>query len=180
MVEDSHVPANGVETPSSRPLLSTEYMSHAYQRKSTETPAETDRFFDSTRQLSRLTSKQALRWLVTVMFAVFIIVTLKIYGRKGNFSSREKTIFNTIATALALGLGLNIFVGLLLNAKDVNVQTLMLRLCRSLLKNLRESSDGDFWLKRSTQREKPTLSWASVTFRACAFLLGSLFTSQRY
>lgn len=69
-----------------------------------------DQIFDHQQQKLVLLLKQALRWLGTVIFIGFIIATLKIYEAKGNFPADQKVTFNTILTALSLGLGLNIFV----------------------------------------------------------------------
>lgn len=50
-------------------------------------------------------------WLLTVVLNALILATINIYKRLGNFTSVQKHTFNTISTALILGLGLNFFVG---------------------------------------------------------------------
>lgn len=75
-----------------------------------QTPLKTSGTFDGACQTRRLLFKRTLRWIGTVIFAALIIVTLKIYEGKGNFSSNQKTVFNTTTVALILGLGLNVFV----------------------------------------------------------------------
>lgn len=75
-----------------------------------QTAFETTQNLDKAHQIRRLLSKRTFRWIVTVGFIAAIVATLKIYERKRNFSSGQKTVFNTIITALILGLGLNLFV----------------------------------------------------------------------
>lgn len=53
---------------------------------------------------------QIFWWLLTITLSAFILGTLKIYEEEGNFTSVQKHTFNTISTALILGLGLNFFV----------------------------------------------------------------------
>ena len=55
--------------------------------------------------------KKLSRWAATGIFTGLIALTLKIFENKGNFTSHEKTAFNTIITGLILGWGLNLFVG---------------------------------------------------------------------
>lgn len=54
--------------------------------------------------------KTFVRCLATTVFITFVLATLKIYQKKGNFTAHQKTNFNIIITALSLGLGLNFFV----------------------------------------------------------------------
>lgn len=54
--------------------------------------------------------KTFVRCLATTVFIAFVLATLKIYQKKGNFTSHQKTNFNIIITALSLCLGLNFFV----------------------------------------------------------------------
>lgn len=54
--------------------------------------------------------KTFVRCLATTVFIAFVLATLKIYQKKGNFTSHQKTNFNVIITALSLCLGLNFFV----------------------------------------------------------------------
>ncbi len=75
-----------------------------------QTPLKTSETFDGAGQTRRLLFKRTLRWIGTVIFTALIIATLNIYEGKGNFSSDQKTVFNTIVVALILGLGLNLFV----------------------------------------------------------------------
>ena len=49
-------------------------------------------------------------WLLTIAFCAFIFAVVKIYETRGNFTSVQKHMFNTISTALILALGLNFFV----------------------------------------------------------------------
>lgn len=51
-----------------------------------------------------------VRCLATTVFIAFVLATLAIYQKKGNFRSHQKTNFNVIITALSLCLGLNFFV----------------------------------------------------------------------
>ena len=51
-----------------------------------------------------------LRWLATAFLTALQIATVKIYQAKGNFTSAQKSAFNTIMLALALILGLNFLV----------------------------------------------------------------------
>lgn len=53
---------------------------------------------------------QGVGWLLTLVVCAFILVTIRIYERKGNITSVQKHTFNTIITGLILGLGLNFFV----------------------------------------------------------------------
>lgn len=57
-------------------------------------------------------------WLLTLVISALILATIKIYKRLGNFTSVQKHTFNTISTALILGLGLNFFVGHQAHALD--------------------------------------------------------------
>ena len=57
-----------------------------------------------------LVTKPFLRWLGTVAFTAFILGTLHEYARKDHFPTDLKGSFNSITTALILGLGLNLFV----------------------------------------------------------------------
>lgn len=54
--------------------------------------------------------KLLVRWLWTLLFAIFIFVVVKIYLAKGNITKSQKATFNLIQTALILAMGLNIFV----------------------------------------------------------------------
>lgn len=54
--------------------------------------------------------RQGFWWLVTATFCAFILVTIRIFERKGNITNVQKHTFNTIITGLILGLGLNFFV----------------------------------------------------------------------
>lgn len=76
-----------------------------------DSPTPNSRLFNSSQQTWRLFFPQFLRWLITVFFVAFLLATLKIYQDKGNFSRQQKHIFNTIITALSLGLGINFFEG---------------------------------------------------------------------
>ena len=67
--------------------------------------------FKSSEQTWKLFYPQCWRWLGTGIFIALILATLKIFEDKGNFSHDSKYLFNTIITALSLGLGLNFFVG---------------------------------------------------------------------
>ena len=67
--------------------------------------------FNSSQQTRKLFLSQSIRWIGTLIFVAFMLATLKIYHDKGNFSHDQKYTFNTIVTALSLGLGLNFFVG---------------------------------------------------------------------
>ena len=66
--------------------------------------------FSSSQQTWKLFLPQCLRWLGTFVFVAFMLATLKIFEYKGNFSHDSKNLFNTVITALGLGLGLNFFV----------------------------------------------------------------------
>ena len=66
--------------------------------------------YDSSLQTRSLLLKGSIRWLGTAIFVTFVLATLKIYQDEGNISSAQKVTFNSIATALSLGLGLNFFV----------------------------------------------------------------------
>ena len=66
--------------------------------------------FNSSQQTRKLFLSQSIRWIGTLIFVAFMLATLKVYQDKGNFSHDQKYAFNTIVTALSLGLGLNFFV----------------------------------------------------------------------
>lgn len=68
------------------------------------------RAFGFIKQTLTLLWKQFSRWLATVTFIVLILVVFKIYQGKGVITSKQKTTFNGIITALSLLLGLNFFV----------------------------------------------------------------------
>ena len=67
--------------------------------------------FNSNQQTRKLFFSQSIRWIGTLIFVAFMLATLKGYQDKDNFSHDQKYAFNTIVTALSLGLGLNFFVG---------------------------------------------------------------------
>ena len=67
--------------------------------------------FNSDQQTRKLFLSQSIRWIGTLIFVAFMLATLKVYQDKDNFSHGQKYAFNTIVTALSLGLGLNFFVG---------------------------------------------------------------------
>ena len=67
--------------------------------------------FNSSRQTRKLFLSQSIRWIGTLIFVALMLATLKVYHDKDNFSHDQKYAFNTIVTALSLGLGLNFFVG---------------------------------------------------------------------
>ena len=67
--------------------------------------------FNSSQQTRKLLLSQSVRWIGTLVFVAFMLVTLKIFQDKDNFSHDQKYAFNTIVTGLSLGLGLNFFVG---------------------------------------------------------------------
>ena len=71
---------------------------------------KTAEFYSLKHQRYHLCFKKFCRWGVTVLFTVFIVATLMVYEKKGNFSSGHKIAFNTITTGLLLGWGLNLFV----------------------------------------------------------------------
>lgn len=73
--------------------------------------------FDPLDQSLTLFLKQSVRWLGTAILIISILVTLKIYETKGNFSPTQKDLFNTINIALNLGLSLNFFVSQTLNLR---------------------------------------------------------------
>ena len=75
-------------------------------------PPPYSKIFKSDEQTWKLFYPQFWRWLGTVAFVALIVVTLKIFQDKGNFSHNSKYLFNTIITGLSLGLGLNFFVSL--------------------------------------------------------------------
>ncbi|MCJ1347239.1 hypothetical protein MMC31_005461 [Peltigera leucophlebia] len=53
--------------------------------------------------------KTFVRCLATTIFIAFVIATLRIYEKKGNFTQHQKTTFNAIITFESLCLGLNFF-----------------------------------------------------------------------
>ena len=67
--------------------------------------------FNSHKQTCKLFRSQCFRWLGTLVFVASMLATLKFYQKKDNFSREQKYVFDTIVTALSLGLGLNFFVG---------------------------------------------------------------------
>ena len=73
-------------------------------------PPPNPKVFKSNQQSWKLFFPQFFRWLGTVVFIAFILTNLKLFENAGNFSSRSKHLFNTIVTALSLGLGVNFFV----------------------------------------------------------------------
>ena len=75
-------------------------------------PPPYSKVFNSNQQTWKLLFPQFFRWLGTVAFIAFILATLKMFENRGNFSNTSKHLFNTIVTALSLGLGLNFFVSL--------------------------------------------------------------------
>lgn len=66
--------------------------------------------FQSFKQTLTLCRTQILQWVLTAILIGFVFATIMIYERKGNMSSRQKSIFQQIITALSIGLGLNFFV----------------------------------------------------------------------
>ena len=68
-----------------------------------------EQIYDSGAQTKALLNKQIIRWFGTAFFASFIAITLKVYAIKGVITPTQKTRFNSIITALSLGLGLNFF-----------------------------------------------------------------------
>ena len=60
-------------------------------------------------QTARLAKDQVGRLILTCFFCILVIVTLKSFQHDGNLRLRYKVLFNTIITALSLGLGLNFF-----------------------------------------------------------------------
>lgn len=82
------------------------------QKPKKSSPPPNSKLFNSNQQTWRLFFPQFFRWFGTVIFVGFILATLKIFENQGNFSNGSKHLFNTIITALSLGLGLNFFVGL--------------------------------------------------------------------
>lgn len=98
------------------------------------TPGETDpsnnpnpidgtndtQFFGFTKHNLVLLCKTFARCLATTIFIAFILATFKIYENKKNFTSRQKTNFNIIVTALSLCLGLNFFVSHKIMTKGIH------------------------------------------------------------
>ncbi len=82
------------------------------QKSKKSSPPPNSKVFNSKKQTWKLFFPQFFRWLGTVIFVAFILATLKIFENQGNFSNNSKHLFNTIITALGLGLGLNFFVSL--------------------------------------------------------------------
>ena len=113
-----------------------------------------EQVFNSNEQTRRLFFRQFVRWLGTVGFVALILVTLKIFESKKNFSHKSKYILNTIFTALSLGLGLNFFVSLNI---ECEVRPLTNDFwCRKRSKTLRRSYDGEYWPIGGTAFEKLT------------------------
>lgn len=54
--------------------------------------------------------KLLVRWIWTLVFAIFIFAVAKIYLAKGNITKAQKANYNLIQTALILALGLNLSV----------------------------------------------------------------------
>ena len=54
--------------------------------------------------------EQIAVWFLTIIFLVLFLATLKVYERKGSFSSGETAKFNGITNALSLLLALNFLV----------------------------------------------------------------------
>lgn len=67
---------------------------------------------DHPRQIWSLLLPQTARWLGTVVLSILLVLVLRIYSSKGNFTSNDKDVFNVIVTGLSVGLGINFFVGL--------------------------------------------------------------------
>ena len=53
---------------------------------------------------------QTVRWLGTVILSALLISVIWIYEKKGNFTHKDKNLFNIIVTGLSVGLGINFFV----------------------------------------------------------------------
>ena len=68
------------------------------------------RHFEPKKQSWRLFREQASRLVLTILLVVLYAATLKIYQDEGNVRHTDKVLFNTIATALSLALGLNFLV----------------------------------------------------------------------
>ena len=66
--------------------------------------------FKTNEQTRKLFFPQFWRWIGTVALIGLMLATLKIFQHMGNFSNNRKHVFNTIITALSLGLGINFLV----------------------------------------------------------------------
>ena len=96
-----------------RNLQRSEHPATPFNQKSKKSsPPPNSKVFNSNKQTWKLFFPQFFRWLGTAIFVAFILATLKIFEKQGNFSNKSKHLFNTIITALGLGLGLNFFVSL--------------------------------------------------------------------
>ena len=78
---------------------------------------------DHSRQIWSLLLPQTARWLGTVVISILLVLVLRIYSTKGNFTSNDKNVFNVIITALSVGLGINFFVGLTIATEPAGVST---------------------------------------------------------
>lgn len=81
------------------------------QQPKRSSPPPNSKVYNSNQQTWTLVFPQFFRWLGTAIFVALILATLKIFENMGNFSNNSKHLFNTVITALSLGLGLNFFVG---------------------------------------------------------------------
>ena len=115
---------------------------------------DNDTEFNYLKQSLRIFWPQISRWILTVVLVSTFLGTLKIYERKGNFTSTEKDYFNVITTALNLGLGLNFFVSRKASAAR-NLRGLM-TICRhrKRSKTWPNSYDGGSWPGKITAFEK--------------------------
>ena len=68
------------------------------------------RRFERRKQMRSLLLPQSLRWLGTVVIAALLMLTMKAFEDKGNFSHRNKLLYNVLFTGFSVGLGINFFV----------------------------------------------------------------------
>ena len=82
----------------------------AHATGQSRTGSETAKPWDRGSQTRALLLKGTFRWIITLIFTGLILLTLKIYERKGNFPSGQKKTLDAILTGLILLWGLNLFV----------------------------------------------------------------------
>ena len=101
------------------------------QRPKKSSPPPNSKVFNSNQQTRKLFFPQFFGWLGTVVFVAFLRATLKVFENKGNFSNNTRHLFNTIITALSLGLGLNFFVSFVVYVEADLLMWFFMRIKRS-------------------------------------------------
>ena len=124
-----------------RPLLDA-FRENIFTKSRLEVPtmSTSNEIFSGPDQVHALFYRQSLRWLGTIVYAVFLFITLRIFQIKGNSDPAQEILFNFLKIALSLLMASNLNVSQWVEEEKLSHDSC---LCRSASKNLQGFCDGN-------------------------------------